>query len=233
MAWEQKLSAAANADQRLLNQLQRLRTVFDAVAHELVTDPLSVTSAAVDELEAELRHLGDELFIDSDRRDAVHQRVDHGTRLVSRLRDTEAAAADKVALVSLKIAGPLAVPPAVADRFENDLQSIRELLTSGAWADADRGITRWSDRIAAAMNAATQATATADARLDDRAQLRGRLDAYLAKAHASELAEDPEVIRLYNDAHRVLYTAPTDLDVAAELVSAYQAAISTVRSVPQ
>ncbi len=62
--------------------------------------------------------------------------------------------------------------------------------------------------------------------LEARNQLRGRLDAYLAKAHGVHLAEDEDVHRAYDAAHDELYTAPTDLHRASTLVEQYQRLVS-------
>ena len=60
-----------------------------------------------------------------------------------------------------------------------------------------------------------------------RDELRGRLDAYRAKAQATGRGEDLDLERLYCDAKELLYTAPCDLFRAGELVAAFQRAIRT------
>ena len=62
--------------------------------------------------------------------------------------------------------------------------------------------------------------------IDARDELRGRLDAYQAMAHRIGMLEDPDAAQRYERAHDVLYTAPTDLVEAAELVRRYQDALS-------
>ncbi|GAA2256959.1 hypothetical protein GCM10010145_26530 [Streptomyces ruber] len=57
-----------------------------------------------------------------------------------------------------------------------------------------------------------------------RAELRGRLDAYRAKVARHGLAEDPELIELYEKARRMLWSAPCDLRVAEQAVLRYQRA---------
>ena len=66
----------------------------------------------------------------------------------------------------------------------------------------------------------------ASARLREREQLRGRLDAYSAQAHAFGLDEDPAVTEAHDRAEAALFTAPTDLDAASELVFRYQQLVS-------
>jgi len=58
--------------------------------------------------------------------------------------------------------------------------------------------------------------------IDQRNELRGRLDAYRAKANRLGLLEDSRLCELYDHAHRELYSAPTDLTAAEELVRRYQ-----------
>ncbi|MGV0024970.1 hypothetical protein [Phormidesmis priestleyi] len=55
-----------------------------------------------------------------------------------------------------------------------------------------------------------------------RQELRGRLDALKAKALARGLSEDATLINLATQAKQLLYTRPTPLNKAAELVSNYE-----------
>ncbi|MBQ0877287.1 hypothetical protein ACIO5Z_00840 [Streptomyces rochei] len=59
-----------------------------------------------------------------------------------------------------------------------------------------------------------------------RAELRGRLDAYKAKAARLGLAEDPELVEKYEKARRMLWSAPCDLRVAEQAVLRYQHAVA-------
>ncbi|WP_081236462.1 hypothetical protein [Streptomyces viridosporus] len=57
-----------------------------------------------------------------------------------------------------------------------------------------------------------------------RAELRGRLDAYKAKAARLGLAEDPVLVERYEKARRMLWSAPCDLRAAERAVLRYQQA---------
>lgn len=59
----------------------------------------------------------------------------------------------------------------------------------------------------------------------ERDQLRGRLMAFRAKAHALGRSEDLDLDRLYRAASDALYQAPCDLDQARALVRSYQRAL--------
>lgn len=61
--------------------------------------------------------------------------------------------------------------------------------------------------------------------LDRRAELRGRLEAYRAKATGRGHAEDTELGALHRQARDVLFTAPCDLRTATLAVGRYQRAV--------
>lgn len=59
-----------------------------------------------------------------------------------------------------------------------------------------------------------------------RAELRGRLDAYRAKVARLGMAEDPLLIERYDQARRLLWSAPCDLAAAERTVRRYQQAVA-------
>ncbi len=62
-------------------------------------------------------------------------------------------------------------------------------------------------------------------RSSERNQLRGLLKAYQGKARSLRALEDDAIVALFEGARHELYTAPTDLGVASELISRYQEAL--------
>lgn len=65
-----------------------------------------------------------------------------------------------------------------------------------------------------------------------RAELRGRLDAYKAKAARHGLAEDPFLGERYDAARRMLWSAPCDLVAAEGAVLRYQQAVAEALAPP-
>ncbi|MER6910787.1 hypothetical protein ABT354_03805 [Streptomyces sp. NPDC000594] len=61
-----------------------------------------------------------------------------------------------------------------------------------------------------------------------RAELRGRLDAYRAKATRHGCAEDPLLVERYDQGRRMLWSAPCDLRAAEQAVLRYQWAVAEV-----
>ncbi len=122
-----------------------------------------------------------------------------------------------------KIARPeLVPPPAVEPSFANALNAIADRADAGQWREAGRGLdglTAELDALGARLDASVAASRDA---LAARDHLRGRLDAYRAKAHGLGLDEDADVTETYELALAALHVAPADLTEAAALVTAYQ-----------
>ena len=68
----------------------------------------------------------------------------------------------------------------------------------------------------------SEACAKARAALDMRNELRGRLEAFKAKARAYGVAEHPALTGIARDAEACLYARPTPLGRAVSLIQAYE-----------
>lgn len=80
--------------------------------------------------------------------------------------------------------------------------------------------------IARARQRAAELRDAADGLLARRDELRGRLDAYRAKASRHRLDENDELAALHSSAQSLLYTAPCELPEATRAVFAYQTALA-------
>ncbi|MFH9420950.1 hypothetical protein [Streptomyces sp. NPDC017529] len=76
------------------------------------------------------------------------------------------------------------------------------------------------------LHRARESLTAVTAPLAVRAELRGRLDAYKAKAARLGLAEDPLPAERYDVARRMLWSAPCDLRAAEQAVLRYQQAVA-------
>ena len=92
----------------------------------------------------------------------------------------------------------------------------RDLADDGSWLAAGEGLDRWEEVAGGWVANARAVLAANRAPLDRRAELRGLLDAYAAKAAAIGRAEDPALADLHDAAHDALHTAPCDLDAATD-----------------
>jgi hypothetical protein len=75
------------------------------------------------------------------------------------------------------------------------------------------------ENVAAALKLASEAYS---APLNERDELRGRLQAFAAKAAATGRSSDPVVAAVYDQARTVLWSAPCSIPLARQLVADYQ-----------
>lgn len=84
------------------------------------------------------------------------------------------------------------------------------------------GLANWLKQAQSAIATAESAIATSQHHLQLRQELRGRLDALKAKALAKGKAEDLELSELATRAKQLLYSRPTPMNQAVELVTTYE-----------
>ncbi|OHV36236.1 hypothetical protein CC117_18720 [Parafrankia colletiae] len=99
-------------------------------------------------------------------------------------------------------------------------------LTGGREADVVGGLARWHTLADETERVAKTVARTNAMPLDQRRELRGRLEAAHAKAVRLGLAEDEELSALHARAFGTLYRAPSDLVVAERLTMAYLHALT-------
>jgi hypothetical protein len=107
-----------------------------------------------------------------------------------------------------------------------DLAALDALAAAGQWALISPRLADWTRRAREHLAALNAATARNTGLLATRNEMRGRLDAYRAKALSRGLGEDPALTPLADTARDLLYTAPCDLDAGRRAVDAYQEALT-------
>jgi hypothetical protein len=108
-----------------------------------------------------------------------------------------------------------------------DLAAIEALAHAGHWSLVSPRLHDWTRLARERLAGLREVTARNTGMLAARNELRGRLDAYRAKALRRGLAEDVTLGPLAERAMAALYTAPCDLDAARAAVHAYQDALTT------
>jgi hypothetical protein len=127
---------------------------------------------------------------------------------------------------SLPIVSPL--PAAELTELERWLERLITKFESGLIPPVRVGLTNWLNRVQSYTIATKSALAANRLPLDTRQELRGRLDALTAKALAKGKTEDPILADLAVRARQVLYTSPTDLNLATGLVKSYEQRLNLV-----
>jgi hypothetical protein len=194
----------------------------------LAKDPLAATPEEVAALEASVSEVRADVERVRDFVGDVDGRLEEARALLAEARRAEQDAREAHEVARAKIAAvetpsPSPLPPALVD----DLDHAIDLARASRWREADAALVSWRDRATAARVAARRVADANRAPIAERDELRGRLRAYEAKARSLRRLEDAGLDALRARAHRVLYTAPTDLAEAADLVRRYQERLST------
>jgi hypothetical protein len=218
---------AAGTIARIGGELARVRQV-------VVADPLSgwhdgqVSTEPIDQIQAELAPVAAEL----DQAAAIRSDFENQARQIGALVGAvEAAEADARAArerVREKIAAA-AVPdvPLAAPGLRERLDVVSELRRQGRWTEVATAAAQLQRDAAGEAGRAQAALAAITAPLRERNELRGRLQAYQAKAAATGHGEDLDLAAGYRQAQDLLWTAPCELDQARAAVLRYQTAVSS------
>ncbi|MBW8481939.1 hypothetical protein [Actinomadura parmotrematis] len=211
-------------------ELDRLGRELSALGRTARTDPLSpdVDAARLARLRDGIEALRADLAGAVRLRDAYPERLAEVTAAVEEAAAAEAAALRGAALAHQKIdaAGLPELRPAAA-ALRDRLAALDGLRGSGRWADLAGRFAGLERAAAGARERAAEHLRLSGGLLDRRAELRGRLGAYKAKAGRLGLAEDEGLARLHERARDLLWTAPCDLRAATVALVRYQRAIQT------
>ncbi|WP_253787827.1 hypothetical protein [Nocardia amikacinitolerans] len=202
-------------------ELPDIGAAISELLRRSATDPLALTPPEID---ARLADIGARLDRAADVLAELTSITANWAAAVAATRDrltvlaeTEARADRVRAEAEHKIrTGPLPSPG--TERKELDAELAALAARSGAAAE----LLHLRHRIAAATNAAADAAELAQGLLDRRAELRGRLSAYRAKAARLALAEDDELSASHRIATELLAHRPCDLAAATRAVADYQ-----------
>jgi hypothetical protein len=112
--------------------------------------------------------------------------------------------------------------------FDDQLGRIAALGSTGAWTTVHVELADWHRRLEIEQQQIEGHRAELEELVERRRRLRGRLDAYTAKAAAVGCVEHELLERLRHDAEMLLYEAPADLAHAEDGLRRYQQALDTV-----
>jgi hypothetical protein len=209
---------------------------LDRIGAVIVSDPLAVDASQLDACEAALERLAGGLEREDELRSALPGRIADAR---SQLAQLATAAEAEVALrgaVAEKIANIASAEGVESDRkldeLRHRLDDVDALCARGQSRAAQESIDAWcahADHQAAQLESSQL---HARALLARRSELRGLLDAYVAKAEMLGRAEDRGLAAVLARARAALYTAPTDLDEAAQLVNEYRSALGAALPSP-
>ncbi|MEU4236720.1 hypothetical protein [Actinoplanes sp. NPDC026619] len=216
------LTRQAGASTATIDEADRKLGVFTA---QLASDPLGADESALIAVRHLISRADAERTSAAELREALTQRLADARALATQLTEAQASAGQAA--------------QAAADRFRDtdiiavrgpdlrpDLAAIDALAAAGHWALISPKLADWTRQARERLAALRTAAAHNAGLLTGRNELRGRLDAYRAKALRRGLGESGELTPLADAARAALYTAPCDLDAARAAVNAYQDALT-------
>jgi hypothetical protein len=214
-----------------------VRSLLGNVGDQFNSDPLGA-SQQVDALEVALAPFERRVAALSTQRATIQVRLRAANDNIHTLRSTIAEGArarertfelilcDPATLLEPLDASGLDHPP---NGLAPWLLRLVELTHEGQWDDCSAGLDHWEKMLATWERAAAKVLAINRAPVAQRDELRGLLEAVSAKASHVGFAEEPVLSRLAHDARGLLYQAPCDVALAAELVQDYMKRSRAVR----
>ncbi|WP_150238656.1 hypothetical protein [Nocardiopsis quinghaiensis] len=211
---------------------ESLRADLDAAGTTVRCDPLSlvedgrVDTSSLERLRLRLERVRGEL------RDALRMR-DSYTESVERLRSAVDDVGEVLARVRrlrdqvvAKISSPSAIDvPDPVPELRAGVADMDALRSRSRWRELGARFGELQRAVHGAADDAREREANLTGLLERRAELRGRLDAYRARAARLGIAEDARLVGLHRAAHWELWTAPCDLRAATAALSSYQRAL--------
>ena len=219
---------ATELDERRPSELERAAQTVERLGETITADPLTVEPAEIEALRDRIRSLRDDFAATIALKHGFEGSMLAARQLIGRLQAAGAESREAREELLLKITAPVAAEPAAGngDRLEAELTPIAHQAAAGDWRGARRALDALTARAQSLLDEAYGTRDASRAPVEARNQFRGLLEAYRIKAARLGRAEDPQLMRIFAQAERVLYTAPTDLAVAAQLVRSYQQALS-------
>ena len=211
-------------------QLARTEGALASVAEQVLADPLSADGRELDrigeELDARVRDLERAGRLRAD----IDDEMARAYSFADEVREVHVRVKDARVRARSRIAGdPVPPAPDAEVDLRAELATVAARIDAGDWLGAEAGLARWNARAHATRERALGALRAASEPIEARDELRGRLDALRAKADGVGAHENGALADLYRQARDVLYAAPTDLSIAADVLGRYQTAVAAWR----
>jgi predicted nucleic acid-binding Zn-ribbon protein len=202
------------------------QTNFTNLQHQIDRDPLGVNQTFTQDLTPLINNIRHELATISQQYQQLQTKLVTARQQLAQLQQLEqdsiAAYTESQAKFSHSLSLIAPLPPEELAEMAQWLERLIAKFELGTIAPVHVGLTNWTNKIQAYTTTARFALAANRLPLNTRQELRGRLDALSAKALAKGMAEDPILADLVVQARQVLYTSPTALDLAIDLVKQYE-----------
>ncbi|SFE74827.1 hypothetical protein SAMN05421541_103369 [Actinoplanes philippinensis] len=212
---------AAETD-RLLDEADRL---LGDLTGTLLSDPLGADVSGLERVRALIARADAERTSAAELRASLSQRLRDARTVVAEIEAAQTSADAAREAVDGRFPPDKIIVVRGADP-RPELAAIDALAAAGHWALISPRLSAWNRQARERLAALRSAQAHHTGLLAERNELRGRLDAFRAKALSRGLDEDPQLSPLAQTARDVLHQAPCDLAAARAAVERYQDALS-------
>jgi hypothetical protein len=217
---------AASLDQNTLNELVQSQDAIASLRQRVEQDPLGVSAEVEKQIQPMLVKVNSIVEQALKQQRQIREKFAIAQNLLEKLTTIHSSALATFAESQEKIVDYLIQQPSLTAgelaALSQWLTRLETKLAEGLVNPVMFGLDNWMNKAQEYIVSEQQAYTANSTLLDSRRELRGRLDALTAKALAKGLIEDGKLSNLAEQAKQLLYTRPTALDKAAELVSQYE-----------
>ena len=211
-------------------QMDGFQAEFKAVHEAIDTDPLTAEISLIQQLKPSLDAMTQHLTNLAEQQQTIKRRLDDSLRGMTELRSVHqtgllvfAEWQEKVVDHPTIITMPSIEIITELTQWLHRLSMAYENNNSSA---VHIGLTRWQSQFEQTMSQIQTSTTQAQRSLQSRIELRGQLTAMKAKAGALGRSEDLTLGAIEIKAKQSLYTRPTDLLCAQQLIREYEQALN-------
>lgn len=209
-----------------LPELTAAQEKLKAINNKISTDPLAVSGNFHQEIEPIILQAKSSLQQLAKQRQEIKENIQNGYKLLNKLIELNHQAKTALAESQVKVTDhsqlQTPLPQAEIDALSQWLNRLETKFNEGLFTPVNIGWQNWNAKAREYIAREEKAFAANQKPIETRMELRGRLDALQAKALARGMAEDKILSELGQQAKELLYTRPTPLDKATELVLQYE-----------
>lgn len=220
----QNLAASLNQDCQ--SELIQAASAIASLRRSIEQDPLGTSAVFQQQVQPMLAVVKATLEQAIRQQNQIREKLATASNLLQQLKEIHTKAMATFAECPDKVLDhSILLPPLPEEQIEALRQWLMKLETKFAEGLVNPiivGLDNWTIKAKEYIASEQQAYAVNNAPLQTRRELRGRLDALQAKALARQLIEDPILTELALQAKQLLYSRPTPLNKAAELISQYE-----------
>lgn len=217
---------AESLDQNTLNELILANAAIASLRERIEQDPLGVSAEVEQQIKPMLAKVKSVVEQALKQQHQIREKFAIAHALLQQLTTLHANSAATFVESQEKIVNYLIQQTPLSDvqldALSQWLIRLEIKLAEGLANPVMVGLDNWMNKAKEYIALEQQAYKANTTLLQTRQELRGRLDALKAKAFAKGLIEDAKLSELAEQAKQLLYTRPTALDKAAELVSQYE-----------